>query len=306
MDRNFAQTNLNITHILGINHEDAYEDLILPLRNFLRLPCPSGKISRAALEASDNAKSALRHFWRRVEAWRHEKLDALRCKEEDLKRHYKQIFVEPGLNCKDSWPEERRLMLAKIEAKGILLRLRTSHMQQCANTQAESERIARSEELLRAVAIPAQTTWGTEVALPILTVTSKIKSRVNPTLLDPDVTTDEATVPETGPNREMDPPRVRVRQVAATIFARMFTSTPEQIETRWTDFASAMADAGFSVAPVGGSAVTFRNDANGKNIVFHRPHPSPNITPIVMRKMGKRLTKWFGHDAETFVENDEK
>lgn len=90
-----------------------------------------------------------------------------------------------------------------------------------------------------------------------------------------------------------------------SVFTRMFKPAPEQVETRWTEFSSAMTDAGFSIAPGGGSAVSFRKATTQETIVFHRPHPSPNIAPIVLRKMGKRLTKWFQYGPETFVESEE-
>lgn len=67
----------------------------------------------------------------------------------------------------------------------------------------------------------------------------------------------------------------------------------------WTHFLQAMVDAGFAVTHRSGSAVSFKK-ADGV-IVFHRPHPEPNIDPVMLASMGKRLRKWFGWDAQSFV-----
>jgi hypothetical protein len=66
-----------------------------------------------------------------------------------------------------------------------------------------------------------------------------------------------------------------------------------------------MADAGFAARQSSGSAVIFEPDDwergwPGK-IVFHKPHPVAKIDSIMLRSMGKRMEKWFGWDAETFV-----
>jgi predicted RNA binding protein YcfA (HicA-like mRNA interferase family) len=69
---------------------------------------------------------------------------------------------------------------------------------------------------------------------------------------------------------------------------------------KWEDFVKAMADAGCSACYVGGSAVTFQYDRN--KIQIHHPHPDPSIKPIILRSIGKQLTKRFGWDMETFVD----
>jgi hypothetical protein len=67
---------------------------------------------------------------------------------------------------------------------------------------------------------------------------------------------------------------------------------------------TALCDAGLVGTNVGGSAVNFKSLAENSqgSIVFHKPHPEPNLDFIHQRNMGKRLHKWFGWTAETFVE----
>lgn len=110
--------------------------------------------------------------------------------------------------------------------------------------------------------------------------------------------------PDTLAAREANVHTIPVGNLAKTIFDRMFKPTPEGVETRWSELVTAMTDAGFSATPGGGSAVSFRNVITQESISFHRPHPVPMLSPICLRKMGKRLTKWFGYDVETFVEKE--
>lgn len=65
---------------------------------------------------------------------------------------------------------------------------------------------------------------------------------------------------------------------------------------------NALCDAGLIGTNAGGSAVSFRFSSDGGSIVFHKPHPDPNVDLIHQRNMGKRLNKNFGWTAETFVE----
>ncbi|KXS98022.1 hypothetical protein AC578_8795 [Pseudocercospora eumusae] len=42
----------------------------------------------------------------------------------------------------------------------------------------------------------------------------------------------------------------------------------------------------------------------GGSVVFHKPHPDPELDPIILHAMGKRLHKWFGRDRDSFVERE--
>ncbi|KAJ5864094.1 uncharacterized protein N7529_006010 [Penicillium soppii] len=74
----------------------------------------------------------------------------------------------------------------------------------------------------------------------------------------------------------------------------------------WENFLRAMCDAGFVAQNAGGSAVIFEakditeNGMHRGKIVFHRPHPVPKLGPIMLRSMGKRMTKWFGWSRDQF------
>lgn len=66
---------------------------------------------------------------------------------------------------------------------------------------------------------------------------------------------------------------------------------------------AAMVDAGMTVTQRGGSAVTFRDQADGLlSVTVHKPHPDPIINPIMLGSIGKKVRKWLAWDTETFVE----
>ena len=77
--------------------------------------------------------------------------------------------------------------------------------------------------------------------------------------------------------------------------------------TRWEDFVAAMVDAGCSATHNGGSAVTFEDERYGKgSIVVHRPQPTPSLDPIMLRSIGKRLTRRLGWTEDTFAEREKE
>lgn len=46
----------------------------------------------------------------------------------------------------------------------------------------------------------------------------------------------------------------------------------------------------------------FKDEMNNNgSIVLHKPHPDTTMDLIMIRSIGKRLTKWFGWDESTFV-----
>lgn len=114
-------------------------------------------------------------------------------------------------------------------------------------------------------------------------------------------------------SRSLSP--VLVKRENMALFGDMFPENgcEGQRSFKWQHFLDAMNDAGFSISQASGSAVTFRLGSTDKNddantsddfgsIVFHRPHPLPVIHPIMLRSMGKRLSKWFGWRREVFEE----
>lgn len=98
---------------------------------------------------------------------------------------------------------------------------------------------------------------------------------------------------------------VLVSSKSLTLFERMFTADPTTPgDIYWTDFVSAMADAGCSVMPGGGSCFTFTHlDETGQkhSMVFHRPHPEPNMSKERLKSFGSRLNRRWGWSEATFA-----
>lgn len=89
----------------------------------------------------------------------------------------------------------------------------------------------------------------------------------------------------------------------------------------WDQFVHAIGDMGFTARSAGCSAVSFekvgksphrfgdsgdsefRSDGEGEKntrIDFHKPHPISKIDPVMIRGMGRRMSKWFGWGREGF------
>ncbi|KAK3647758.1 hypothetical protein LTR56_000718 [Elasticomyces elasticus] len=104
-----------------------------------------------------------------------------------------------------------------------------------------------------------------------------------------DVVSDEAQ-----PAVEQVP--IDVTRDSLSVFQKMYPSEGVQCHgVRWSYFVQAMTDAGGG----GGSSVSFSNGVG--TIVFHRPHPDPVIDSIMLRAMGKRISRRFGWCRERFV-----
>ena len=99
---------------------------------------------------------------------------------------------------------------------------------------------------------------------------------------------------------------IAVKQTSVDFFRQMFSSVeaPER-SPKWVDLLDAMVDAGMSATHGGGSAVVFQDEKKKKgSIVLHKPHPDPTVDHVMLKTIGKRLTKWFGWDEDTFVERE--
>ncbi|CRG82823.1 hypothetical protein PISL3812_00169 [Talaromyces islandicus] len=100
---------------------------------------------------------------------------------------------------------------------------------------------------------------------------------------------------------EIENKRLPVSKRAFEVLSLMFPTSAEvtQKGVRWDIFIHMMIDMGFSARSSGGLAVVFEkldtsSSSRGGRIVFHRPHPSPNVDSVMLESMGKRMAKWFG------------
>lgn len=102
------------------------------------------------------------------------------------------------------------------------------------------------------------------------------------------------------------PPRIEVDARALKVFHNLFyapnaSATPGEIP--WTDFCYAMTHIGFTAVKGYGSAWNFYPERIqvARSIQFHEPHPKVKIPYEVARGLGRRLTKNYQWNRETFV-----
>lgn len=110
-----------------------------------------------------------------------------------------------------------------------------------------------------------------------------------------------ATIPE--PASEQPLP---VKKDTLEVISNMFpTSGETYLSINWSAFVLAMSHLGFPSRNIGGSAVLFEPTQGSRwfskgKIVFHRPHPSSSVDPVIVSAMAKRMNKWFGWERESF------
>ncbi|KAJ5623398.1 hypothetical protein N7490_012003 [Penicillium lividum] len=150
--------------------------------------------------------------------------------------------------------------------------------------------------------VPLQTEWGSEaIAVPFSISGPRVKSRP---------TASGNTTGETAHNGDRTPetPNEFSQQIFVTkdslhVIHLMFPEFSDRSDSvGWEKFVRALCDAGFVARNGGGSAVVFdaQNGLQRGKIVFHRPHPVAKLDPVMLRSMGKRMTKWFGWTRNEF------
>ena len=118
---------------------------------------------------------------------------------------------------------------------------------------------------------------------------------------------DSLTVETERPEEERTHVLIRVHKESYAVFKNMFpqANTEESSynngQTHWNSIVKAMADVDFEATSCSGSAVSFVNKEKKQSIIFHRPHPDPKIGHVQLSWLGKRLTRRFGWDRESFV-----
>ena len=167
-----------------------------------------------------------------------------------------------------------------------------------------------------------QTQWDSledrVVKLEIQPKRDKVKTRPQ---LDPSLQFEPDNGDEDGeeaaaiaaPAIEASNPTIAVKKQTFALFSKMFPSADQEASSTsasWEELLAAMTSVGFLARHAGGSAVSFEREESATEgaagrIVFHRPHPGNRINPVILRSMGKRITKWFGWDANTFVLREE-
>lgn len=112
----------------------------------------------------------------------------------------------------------------------------------------------------------------------------------------------------THPSLEQSSKHLKVDQRTHKVFKTIFyTQTSESgdipIAVKWVEFKRAMGRVGFSIEKLQGSAWQFTpgSDANEqRSIQFHEPHPDNDIPFVLATRFGRRPTRVYGWNSESF------
>ncbi|KAH0164206.1 hypothetical protein KCU67_g5250, partial [Aureobasidium melanogenum] len=183
-----------------------------------------------------------------------------------------------------------------------------ANLERVASEQEGSKQVSATQPISAASvsSTPLQTTWG-EAATPAFirpAAKSKLKTRPSYPTSPPTDSMSWNTDP-VAPPPSPQAFSILVSSKSLTLFVRMFTADPSTPgEIYWTDFVSAMADAGCSVMPGGGSCFTFTHvdeKEQKHSMVFHCPHPEPSMSKERLRSFGSRLNRRWGWSEATFA-----
>lgn len=175
-----------------------------------------------------------------------------------------------------------------------------------AMTQRELVKTTKAAAEIRAAGDPqdGQRVWRAELqqsasAKPLPTRT---KTKTRPETQDsPPQPTQIVEQKEEIEDDHVNKLRVTVKKDNLNILVKLYPDSETKGSVQWSNFVEAMVDAGFAVVQGSGSAVGFKY-ADGKMIVFHRPHPEPVVDPTMLQAYGKRLRKHFGWERHVFEE----
>jgi len=191
--------------------------------------------------------------------------------------------------------------MSKVRFPGFMRRWHTD-----SDAERHKQLQALQPSTTTLVNLPLQTTWG-ETAAPhtVQLAQTKPKVKTRPTVPPTSSVGDTTWDPKSIVLPPSSSTSIRISSDSLTLLTRMFTADPTTPgEIYWTDFVSAMADAGCSIMPGGGSCFTFTHvdeKEQKHSMVFHRPHPEPSMSKERLRSFGSRLSRRWGWSEKTFA-----
>jgi hypothetical protein len=251
---------------------------------YQRFPWPRGKKDLRWLDEANAARACLTKLW----------------------EHFKELWVKKLVQAKVS----QRLIDEDIRVLSAASNPR--HQEELSREKQDIlELVFQSAEAAKSDSqVEVQTIWGKENDLP-----AALPTRSNPRFTVPSDSTFATDASQNQIVLYVPPVKIAalpliqyVKLDSLVVFHHMFPirGAESQRSFSWQDFLGAMVDAGFSILQSQGSAVTLKLDhytgSGVKTIVLHRPHPSPTVNPVMLRRIAKRMGKWFGWHREMFVE----
>jgi hypothetical protein len=271
MDALLAQTGLTSLK----SNQETTRQLGTLLRDFCKCPWPKNRHSSNWLERTTEARKLLAKFWGSVrDEWQQDPTSNVT----DAVKSYMSFDSSPRYLAEVE--EERTTLLAEAQRS------------RAATTSKQEDTHA------------VQTVWGHEPEQPKF-----VRTKAKSTLVAEDDKLDLAglNIHEKSHTAAVSAPAkvtIAVKQNSKRVFDKISSRTATASNFRWNHLVDALIDAGMIATQAPGCAVRFENDHG--SIVFHQPHGYNHNSTLdaefLRSQIGKRLTKWFGWDRDTFVE----
>ncbi|KAI4732337.1 hypothetical protein E4T50_17080 [Aureobasidium sp. EXF-12298] len=273
---------------INAKHGKTLGDILGPQLQQLcqEFPWPHGKKDLTWLEEATAARACLTKFCCRFrDLWMHKLTEA----------KVSQRLIDEDIQLLSAASTTRHQQVLELEKQDI-----------------EADVVSQRGKMNHADPIEIQSVWGKENEGP---THLPCRSRLKPSHASESTPTSgqKPTTPNIGvqPGPDTTLPLIHsVKPENIPVFHHMFPvrGAESQRSFSWQHFLSAMIDTGFTIVQSQGSAVTlkmnFRTDRGVNAIVLHRPHPKPVVNPVMLRRIAKRMQKWFGWRRETFVEKE--
>ena len=233
------------------------------------------------------------------------------------------------------WERARKAYQMMLESKGVPQNIIETHkewMTQCDSAENLARLAAEERDILDRLRASRQRTTAAKTAVSTenlerfsahstdpepdhqlapqkLKVKTRPENQSSPSVID--LETEEGSQPTTPtPILYTLKSGSTSSRVIPLLFAPSIESTSTEGKTiGWLDFVNAMCSLGFGAEHGGGSAFTFRGEIRTsdspeqlqkRSIVVHKPHPEPEMGLVLLRGLGKRLTRRFGWERGSF------
>lgn len=266
------------------------------LQEYYKRPWPKGKKDEEWLEQATEVRQRLKDLWNKAR-----EITRSMCIEDDQLGPMSTTEVEAEIALMSAD------LLPAYEEEQQVERLKVANFIEArdAARSAGDAAMKVSKELTQ------QTIWGKDDYKKADATRTRMKAKTRPEKTLPDATMAEDRLVTLTDSLTLDDERapahhIQVNRASIRVFSKMFSSSEDAGGlVKWQQVVTAMTDAGFAATHCGGSPVSFvpvEDTPMTGAIVFHKPHPEPNVDAVMLHCMGKRLKKWFGWEMETFVE----
>ena len=268
---------------------------------------PTGKRDEQWLSQRDQAQQALNDLWRKA---RHVYQMMLEASE------VSQILIEPQLAMMKQGVSPKFKEELDRERQQILGLLETARQRAVAKSVIPQKDTASSlstprDQPAHQIQAPAKQIKSRPV---VLSASASLHAKYAAAFADLVIDDELGEI-------EKPPPvlyRLKHNSIASQVIALMFPDRSNGIEVagkpvEWLDFLSTMKTVGFAVEHRRGSAFTFKGairlpsdhlTLQKRSISVYMPHPSTEMSPILLQSLGRRCNRRFGWQRANFAVED--